>query len=129
MIATIYQAYPQEFTHLFNTIEINFTSFFRDAEAWDYIATQIVPQIIAGKSESEPIVLAEALGVEQYLSRVKILATDVDWDALKQARRASYPLDWRAFQPSCCRSTSSNSAGAMSFALTYAAPRSFPDII
>lgn len=94
------QAHPQEFTHLFNTIEINFTGFFRDAESWDYIAKQIVPQIIASKSESEPIrvwsagcasgeetytlaiVLAQALGVEQYLSRVKIYATDVDTDAL-----------------------------------------------
>jgi two-component system, chemotaxis family, CheB/CheR fusion protein len=49
------QAHPQEFTHLFNTIEINFSGFFRDAESWGYIATQIVPQIIASKSESEPI--------------------------------------------------------------------------
>lgn len=103
------QAEPQEFAHLFNTIEINVTSFFRDTETWNYIATQIVQRIIAGKSESEPIrvwsagcatgeetytlaiVLAEALGVKQYLSRVKIFATDVDWDALTWARRASYP--------------------------------------
>ncbi|MBD2309369.1 protein-glutamate O-methyltransferase CheR [Chroococcidiopsis sp. FACHB-1243] len=105
------QAHPQEFTHLFNTIEINFSGFFRDAESWDYIATQIVPQIVASKSESDPIrvwsagcatgeetytlaiVLAQVLGVEQYLSRVKILATDVDLDALKQARMASYRSD------------------------------------
>jgi two-component system CheB/CheR fusion protein len=102
------KAHPQEFTHLFNTIEINFTSFFRDAEAWDYVGAQIFPQIIAGKSSSEPIriwsagcatgeetytlaiVLAEALGVEQYSSRVKIYATDVDEEALKEARTGSY---------------------------------------
>ncbi len=102
------KAHPQEFTQLFNTIEINFTDFFRDASAWDHIATQIVPRLVAGKPESEPlrvwsagcatgeeaytlaIVLAQSLGVEQYLERVKIYATDVDSDALKQARTGSY---------------------------------------
>lgn len=102
------KAHPQEFTDLFSTIEINFTGFFRDADAWEYVANLIVPRIIAGKSESEPIrawsagcasgketytlaiVLAEALGVEQYKARVQIYSTDVDKDALQQARLGSY---------------------------------------
>lgn len=46
---------PEEFNDLFNTIEINFTSFFRDAEAWDYAVTEIVPRLIASKQASEPI--------------------------------------------------------------------------
>lgn len=98
----------EESAHLFNTILINFTSFFRDASAWQYVAAQIVPRLIAGKSESEPIrvwnagcasgeetytlaiVLAEALGVEQYNKRVQIFSTDVDEEALKQAVKGSY---------------------------------------
>lgn len=98
----------EEFTPLFNTIEINYTGFFRDPEAWNYIAQESIPQIIASKSESESIrvwsagcasgeetytlaiLLAEALGVEQYKARVQIYATDVDTEALNQARLGSY---------------------------------------
>ncbi len=49
------QAHPEEFIPLFNTILINFTGFFRDASDWEYVASEIIPRIIAGKSESEPI--------------------------------------------------------------------------
>jgi two-component system CheB/CheR fusion protein len=104
------QANPQEFSYLFNLIEINVTSFFRDAQTWDYIATKVIPDIIANKSESEPIrvwsagcasgeeiyslaiLLAEALGVEQFQARVTIFATDIDDDALQQARRGMYSV-------------------------------------
>ena len=104
------KANPQEFSYLFNLIEINVTSFFRDAQTWDYIATKVIPDIIANKSESEPIrvwsagcasgeeiyslaiLLAEALGVEQFRSRVTIFATDIDDDALQQARRGMYSV-------------------------------------
>ncbi len=99
---------PPEFTPLFNTIEINVTSFFRDVSAWEYLSAQIIPQIIAGKSSSEPIrvwsagcasgeeiytlamVLAHTLGVEQFRERVRIYGTDVDKEALNQARLGSY---------------------------------------
>src|SRR5437773_2172835 len=40
------EAHPQEFTHLFNTILINVTSFFRDPQTWDYLASDLVPQLI-----------------------------------------------------------------------------------
>lgn len=99
---------PEEFIPLFNTIEVNLTSFFRNTEAWDYVTAQLIPQIITGKSSEEPIrvwsagcasgeetytlasVLAEALGVEQFRSRVKIYGTDIDEEALNQARQGSY---------------------------------------
>lgn len=101
--------HPEEFVPLFNTILINFTGFFRDAEAWKYMSTQIIPQVIAAKSESESIrawsaacasgeetytiamLLAEALGIEQFRERVKVFGTDVDEEALKQARQGNYP--------------------------------------
>ncbi len=105
------RANPTEFSYLFNLIEINVTSFFRDALVWDYVANQLIPRIIASKSEHEPIriwsagcasgeetyslaiLLAEALGVEQYQARVKIFATDIDKEALRQAWMAVYSVN------------------------------------
>jgi two-component system CheB/CheR fusion protein len=99
---------PEEFTQLFNTILINVTSFFRDPPTWDYLSAEIMPQLPAGKGETEPIriwsagcasgeeaytlamVTAEALGADAVRERVKIYATDVDEEALNQARQARY---------------------------------------
>ncbi len=102
------EVHPDEFVLLFNTVLINVTTFFRDGPAWDYLAEEIVPRILASKSGEEPIrlwsagcasgqepytlaiILAEALGLEAFWERVKIYATDIDDDALTQARAASY---------------------------------------
>lgn len=102
------KAHPEEFPALFNTILINVTSFFRDLTAWEHLATDTLPQIIKQKSPDEPLrfwtagcasgeeaytlamLLAETLGMEDCLRRVKIYATDVDEEALTQARNASY---------------------------------------
>ena len=104
------ESHPEEFPLLFNTILINVTSFFRDAEAWHYVATEIVPRILAATRPDGPIrvwsagcasgeeaytiamILAEQLGVEAFRHRVKIYASDVDDDALIQARHASYTV-------------------------------------
>jgi two-component system CheB/CheR fusion protein len=102
------QVNGDEFAALFNTILINVTGFLRDPEAWDYLQNEIVPMILAERGPDAPvrvwsagcssgeeayslaIVLAEALGIEQFRQRVKIYATDVDEEALAQARQASY---------------------------------------
>ena len=99
---------PDEFTQLFNTILLNVTSFFRDPPAWDYLRAEIMPRLLAEKDDDEPfriwsagcasgeeaytlaMVAAEALGPEAVRERVKIYATDVDEDALSQARQARY---------------------------------------
>ncbi|MGB3205969.1 MAG: CheR family methyltransferase [Crinalium sp.] len=100
---------PEEFNHLFNTILINVTCFFRDRSAWDYLASDIIPLIINNKPDQHirawsagcasgqeaytlAIVLAEIIGVKQFRERVKIFATDVDEEALSQARQGSYSL-------------------------------------
>ena len=102
------EVHPEEFPRLFNTILINVTAFFRDPEAWDYLASEAIPSIIAAKPPGEPIriwsagcasgeeaytlamVLAEALGPEAFDRRVKIYATDLDEQALSEARQATY---------------------------------------
>src|SRR5215831_16742239 len=102
------EAHPEEFGLLFNTILINVTSFFRDPEAWGYLTSQIVPRILGGSRPDSAIrvwsagcasgeeaytlamVLAEQLGIEAFRRRVKIYASDVDEDALMQARHATY---------------------------------------
>jgi two-component system CheB/CheR fusion protein len=99
---------PEEFTQLFNTILLNVTSFFRDAPTWDYLREEILPRLAAEKRHDGPIriwsagcasgeeaytlamVTAETLGPETVRERVKIYATDVDEDALSQARLARY---------------------------------------
>jgi two-component system CheB/CheR fusion protein len=40
------EVHPDEFTHLFNSILINVTSFFRDPEAFEYLHSTIVPKVI-----------------------------------------------------------------------------------
>ena len=102
------QVHPEEFDELFNTILINVTAFFRDSKAWRFLKEEIIPQILNGSQRSEPIriwsagcasgeeayslaiLFAEALGLEEFSNRVKIYATDVDEEALTQARNAKY---------------------------------------
>src|ERR1700687_1404288 len=102
------EVHPEEFTQLFDTILINVTSFFRDPPAWDYVAHQLIPSLLAQKPASqqfrvwsagcasgeEPYTIAmllhEALGGEQFRQRVKIYATDIDEDALNRARPGAY---------------------------------------
>jgi two-component system CheB/CheR fusion protein len=102
------EVHPDEFVKLFNTILINVTAFFRDQPAWDFLSAEIIPNIIKSKKSGDPIrvwsagcasgeeaysiamLLAEALGAEAFRDRVKIYATDVDEEALTQARQAAY---------------------------------------
>ena len=99
---------PEEYSHLFNTILINVTAFFRDAAAWDHIRDEIIPRILASKGPEDPIriwsagcasgeeaytlamLFAEAVGFERFRNRVKIYATDIDEEALAEARHATY---------------------------------------
>src|SRR5258708_5719193 len=41
-----FEVHPEEFALLFNTILINVTTFFRDPDAWNYLAEHIIPSII-----------------------------------------------------------------------------------
>jgi two-component system CheB/CheR fusion protein len=102
------QVHPEEFEDLFNTILINVTSFFRDPEVWSWVADEVIPTLLsehrnhvlrvwsAGCAAGhEPytlaMLLAERIGTEALKERVKIYATDVDDEALAQARNGTYP--------------------------------------
>jgi len=104
------EVHPEEFPVLFDTILINVTEFFRDPEAWELLAEQVLPLILAQGPAERPLrfwsagcatgeeaytlamVLAEVLGEEAFRSRVKIYATDVDEEALTVARQGSFPV-------------------------------------
>jgi two-component system, chemotaxis family, CheB/CheR fusion protein len=104
----VLQASSDEFASLFNTILINVTAFFRDPEAWEFVAAEVIPRLLAERGPSDAIrvwsagcasgqeaytlamLLAEALGSDAFHQRVKIYATDIDEEALTEARAASY---------------------------------------
>lgn len=102
------QYHAEEHLALLHDILINFTGFFRDPDAWVYLATEIIPKIIANKYSNEPIrvwsagcstgqeiysfliLMSESLGIDFCLQRIQCYATDVDEDALQQAKKAIY---------------------------------------
>lgn len=104
------QADPGEFDRLFDMLLINVTSFYRDTEAWEVLQAAVVPALLTALPPDEPVrvwsagcssgqeayalamVLAETMGEQEFLRRVKIFGTDLDENALAQARTASYPL-------------------------------------
>ena len=102
------EVHPEEFAQLFNTILINVTAFFRDEPVWQFLRAKVLPDLLSDKRQDKPIrvwtagcasgeepyalaiLLAEELGAESFQRRVKIYATDVDEEALTQARQGTY---------------------------------------
>ncbi|MFE0132586.1 CheR family methyltransferase [Streptomyces sp. NPDC059037] len=104
-----------EFRALFNTILINVTSVFRDPDSWALLRRDVLPRLLAdiashaeirvwsaGCSSGEEayslaMMFAEELGLDECVSRVKIYATDVDEEALRDARAGHYQA--KALEP------------------------------
>jgi chemotaxis methyl-accepting protein methylase/PAS domain-containing protein len=102
---------PAEIDLLFKELLIGVTNFFRDPEAWDYLKTEALPALLAQHPAGRPLrawVAACSTGEEAYslaiifretLEQVKpearftmqIYATDLDPDAIEQARKGFYP--------------------------------------
>ena len=98
----------EEMDQLFDSLLINVTEFFRDAEAFRVIEERVIPELAARVREgrevriwsagvatgeeaySIAILLAEALEPGADWSNVKIFATDVDPGALAEARSGFY---------------------------------------
>ncbi|HEX6470427.1 MAG TPA: CheR family methyltransferase [Streptosporangiaceae bacterium] len=99
---------PDEYVRLLDSLLINVTGFFRDRPAWQALTDKVVPRLLADKPEDAPVrvwsagcatgeeayslamVLADAMGVDKFRQRVKIYATDVDEEALQDARSGVY---------------------------------------
>ncbi len=102
------ELHGEEFAQLFNTLLINTTGFFRDPQTWEYVAEEVVPQLLFARgpensirvwcagcaSGEEPytvaMVLSRVMGDATFRERVKIYATDVDEEALDYARHGAY---------------------------------------
>lgn len=99
---------PSELTTLYRELLIGVTSFFRDQEAFDFLATNVLPDLFRNATSREIRfwVAACSTGEEAYslaiLARecleklgsshdIKIFATDIDRDAIHFAAAGSYP--------------------------------------
>lgn len=101
---------PAEADLLFKEVIISVTNFFRDPEAWESLAREVLPeQLQAAAAEGRPFrawVVGCATGEEAYTlailvreclagleSRpsVQVFATDVDQEAIETARAGRYP--------------------------------------
>lgn len=102
------QCYPEEHNDLLQDVLINITHFFRDPDAWVYLASEIILKIIANRFPNQPIrvwsagcstgqeicsfliLMSEILGIEFCLQHLQCYATDIDQDALQKAQNAIY---------------------------------------
>jgi len=100
---------PKEIEILFNELLIGVTKFFRDAPAFDSLKRKL-ENLIQHKKDTDPIrvwvagcstgeeaysiaiLLIESLDVapSKKLPKIQIFATDLDLDAIEQARRGNY---------------------------------------
>jgi len=100
---------PQEVNALFRDLLINVTNFFRDAEAFESLATHAIPKLFEGRGADDTvrvwvpgcatgeevfsigILIREQMDKLSAVPRVQIFATDIDERALAAARGARYP--------------------------------------
>ncbi len=101
--------HPAESFALLNDLLIGVTNFFRDHEAWDALAREVLPDIFKHKDISEPIrvwsvgcasgeeayslamLLLEAGAALDENRTMQVFASDIDDDALARAREGLYP--------------------------------------
>ena len=101
--------HPQEVNALFRDLLISVTNFFRDADAFEALATTVVPRLFEGRGADEMVrvwvpgcatgeeVFSLAILMREHMDRlssvprVQIFATDIDDRALGVARAARYP--------------------------------------
>lgn len=99
----------QEVGALFRDLLINVTNFFRDNDAFDALASSVIPKLFEGRGADDTvriwvpgcatgeeaysigILVREYLGHATATPRVQIFATDIDDRALSVARAARYP--------------------------------------
>ncbi|GLH70362.1 chemotaxis protein CheR [Geothrix rubra] len=100
---------PTEGGALFRDLLIGVTSFFRDPAAFKALGEQVIPRILAGKSEGSPvriwsagcstgeeayslaILLREGMDALKQSFPVQIFATDLDGQSIASARAGVFP--------------------------------------
>jgi two-component system, chemotaxis family, CheB/CheR fusion protein len=100
---------PQEVAALFRDLLINVTNFFRDSDAFDSLATLVIPKLFEERSTEDAVrvwvpgcstgeevysigmLLREHMDTLTQPPRVQIFATDIDERALAVGRAARYP--------------------------------------
>ncbi len=101
--------HPDELTHLLRDFLISVTNFFRDRESFEALRSQVIPRLFAGKSATDHVrawvagcasgeeaysiamLLCEHASTLQAPPRIQVFATDIDEDALGEARAGRYP--------------------------------------
>ncbi|PWR73711.1 chemotaxis protein CheB [Methanospirillum lacunae] len=103
------EEHPDEVKILFREILINVTSFFRDPEAFEFLKTKVLPDLIRNKNEYESlrvwvpgcatgeeayslaIIIREVLEDLEKDCKVQIYSTDIAEDVIAVARKGFYP--------------------------------------
>jgi len=98
-----------EINELFKDLLISVTNFFRDPEAFKELEKQVIPKLFEGKDRNDQIrvwaigcatgeevyslaiLLHEYASKLEYFPKIKIFGTDISEEALKVARKATYP--------------------------------------
>ncbi|HLW64666.1 MAG TPA: PAS domain S-box protein [Gemmataceae bacterium] len=101
--------HPEEIQLLVKDLFIGVTDFFRDEEAFEQLATQVIAPLVQSKEADDIIrvwvpgcatgeeaysiamIIREQLALANKMCRVQIFATDLDEQALKVARQGVYP--------------------------------------
>ena len=101
--------HPNELNLLLRDFLISVTNFFRDPEAWEALAQQLIPRIFHGKGPTDQVrvwVAGCATGEEAYSigillaehaahlldgPQLQVFATNIDEEALAEARAGVYP--------------------------------------
>jgi chemotaxis protein methyltransferase CheR len=88
-------------TLLFKSLSINVTEFNRDSFVWQYLASTIIPEIgknnpslkiwSAGCASGEEAYSFAILTKETINSKISIIATDINAEALLRAKKGQYP--------------------------------------
>src|SRR5207248_4064562 len=99
----------QEVVQLFHDLLIGVTAFFRDKDAFDGLAEQVIPQLLAGTGPNDQIrvwapgcatgeeaysiaiLLLERMALLKVRPKVVVFATDIDDPAITIARAARFP--------------------------------------
>lgn len=110
--AEVLNSTPGEYEELINALTINVTEFFRNPEIFEAMKNSVIPQIVFSKREhqhkiirvwsagcsygDEPysmaIIFLEKLGQAKGKFTLTIIGTDIDEEALREAKDVIYPL-------------------------------------